>query len=142
MWLFKKKEYSSDEELLKHYKQSGNKDLFADLFKKHVSVVYGTCLFYLQDKDAKSQKILVYFNQQNDKPEGFIVLQPVGNALHIWATWSRIFDYDIFTKGLEEVKAIARQGGKTRVTFSSQRKGWERRAKLMGFKPQTWEFIL
>ena len=51
MWLFKKKEYNSDEELLKHYKQSGNKELFADLFKKHVSVVYGTCLFYLQDKD-------------------------------------------------------------------------------------------
>ena len=55
MWLFKKKEYNSDEELLKHYKQSGNKDLFADLFKKHVSVVYGTCLFYLQDKDEAQE---------------------------------------------------------------------------------------
>lgn len=71
MWLFKKKEYNSDEELLKHYKQSGNKDLFADLFKKHVSVVYGTCLFYLQDKaeaqDATMQlfeKLLVDIHKQ------------------------------------------------------------------------------
>ena len=92
--------------------------------------------------DCYENRSMLFMGIVNDKPEGFIVLQPVGNALHIWATWSRIFDYDIFTKGLEEVKAIARQGGKTRVTFSSQRKGWERRAKLMGFKPQTWEFIL
>jgi len=92
--------------------------------------------------DCYENRSMLFMGIVNDKPEGFIVLQPVGNALHIWATWSRIFDYDIFTKGLEEVKAIARQGGKTRVTFSSQRKGWERRARLMGFKPQTWEFIL
>ena len=92
--------------------------------------------------DCYENRSMIFMGIVNDKPEGFIVLQPVGNALHIWATWSRIFDYDIFTKGLEEVKAIARQGGKTRVTFSSQRKGWERRARLMGFKPQTWEFIL
>ena len=92
--------------------------------------------------DCYENRSMLFMGIVNDKPEGFIVLQPVGNALHIWATWSRIFDYGIFTKGLEEVKAIARQGGKTRVTFSSQRKGWERRARLMGFKPQTWEFIL
>ena len=63
MWLFKKKEYSSDEELLKHYKQSGNKDLFADLFKKHVSVVYGTCLFYLQDKDEAQDATMQLFEK-------------------------------------------------------------------------------
>ncbi|MES2760942.1 MAG: sigma-70 family RNA polymerase sigma factor [Bacteroidota bacterium] len=63
MWLFKKKEYSNDEELLKHYKQSGNKDLFADLFKKHVSVVYGTCLFYLQDKDEAQDATMQLFEK-------------------------------------------------------------------------------
>ncbi len=63
MWLFKKKEYSSDEELLKHYKQSGNKELFADLFKKHVSVVYGTCLFYLQDKDEAQDATMQLFEK-------------------------------------------------------------------------------
>ena len=63
MWLFKKKEYNSDEELLKHYKQSGNKELFADLFKKHVSIVYGTCLFYLQDKDEAQDATMQLFEK-------------------------------------------------------------------------------
>jgi RNA polymerase sigma factor (sigma-70 family) len=63
MWLFKKKEYNSDEELLKDYKQSGNKELFADLFKKHVSVVYGTCLFYLQDKDEAQDATMQLFEK-------------------------------------------------------------------------------
>ena len=63
MWLFKKKEYSSDEELLKHYKESGNKELFADLFKKHVSVVYGTCLYYLQDKAEAQDATMQLFER-------------------------------------------------------------------------------
>jgi RNA polymerase sigma-70 factor (ECF subfamily) len=64
MWLFKKKkENVSDEELLLQYKQSGNKELFADLFKKHVSVVYGTCLFYLQDKDEAQDATMLLFEK-------------------------------------------------------------------------------
>jgi hypothetical protein len=45
-------------------------------------------------------------------------------------------------QAMKEIQAIAKQGGKSKVTFSSQRKGWERRARAMGFQPQTWEFIL
>jgi len=63
MWLFKKKEYSSDEELLRHYKKSGDKELFADLFKKHVSMVYGTCLFYLQDKNEAQDATMQLFEK-------------------------------------------------------------------------------
>jgi RNA polymerase sigma-70 factor (ECF subfamily) len=63
MWLFKKKEYNSDEELLKQYKQTGNKEIFADLFKKHVTVVYGSCLFYLQDKDEAQDATMQLFEK-------------------------------------------------------------------------------
>ena len=63
MWLFKKKQYNSDEELLFHYKQNGNKELFSELFKKHVSVVYGTCLFYLQDKDSAQDATMQLFEK-------------------------------------------------------------------------------
>jgi len=63
MWLFKKKEYLSDEALLKEYKQTGNKELFADLFKKHVTVVYGTCLFYLQNKDEAQDATMQLFEK-------------------------------------------------------------------------------
>lgn len=73
---------------------------------------------------------------------GFVVLQPVGNMLHIWATWSTSNDKALFQQAWKEIQAIAKQGGKEKITFSSQRKGWERNAKALGFKPQTWEFKL
>ena len=63
MWLFKKKEYVSDEELLKRYKETSNKEVFADLFKKHATVVYGTCLFYLQDKDEAQDATMQLFEK-------------------------------------------------------------------------------
>lgn len=63
MWFFKKKEYTSDEEILKYYKQTGDKEVFADLFKKHVTVVYGTCLFYLQDKDEAQDATMQLFEK-------------------------------------------------------------------------------
>lgn len=63
MWFFKKKVYASDEELLKCYKQSGNKELFAELFKKYVSVVYGSCLFYLQNKDEAQDATMQLFEK-------------------------------------------------------------------------------
>lgn len=64
MWLFKKKkEYVSDEALLLDFKQSGDKDLFAELFKKHVTTVYGTCLFYLQDKDEAQDATMILFEK-------------------------------------------------------------------------------
>jgi hypothetical protein len=47
-----------------------------------------------------------------------------------------------FTQAFQEIQAIARQGGKSKVTFSSERKGWERRARAMGYKPSTWEYKL
>jgi hypothetical protein len=68
--------------------------------------------------------------------------EPIGNTLHVWASWSTINDNTLFHQAWQEIQAIAKQGGKSKVTFSSQRKGWERRARLMGLKPQTWEYTL
>ena len=78
----------------------------------------------------------------NNKAVGFVVLQPVGDALHVWASWSTINDQTLFYQAFQEIQALAKQGGKTKVTFNSERKGWERRARQMGFKPQTWEYTL
>jgi RNA polymerase sigma-70 factor (ECF subfamily) len=44
--------------LLASYKESGNKNVFADLFKNHVNTIYGTCLFYLQDKDDAKDEVM------------------------------------------------------------------------------------
>ena len=92
--------------------------------------------------DCYENRSMVFLTITDNKPYGFVVLQPIGNTLHIWAAWSIINNEELQNKAFQEIQAIAKQGGKSKVTFSSQRKGWERRARAMGFQPQTWEYIL
>jgi hypothetical protein len=60
--------------------------------------------------------------------------------MHVWVTWMNINDNKLLEQTFEEAKVISKQNGKSTITFTSQRKGWERKAKQMGFKPLTWEF--
>jgi hypothetical protein len=92
--------------------------------------------------DCYENRSMLFVGLLDNKPVGFVVLQPIGDTLHVWATWSTLNDETLFYQAWKEIQAIAKQGGKSRVTFSSQRKGWERKARALGFKPQTWEFIL
>jgi hypothetical protein len=99
--------------------------------------------------DCYENRSMLFIGQRNidistnaSELVGFVVLQPMGDTLHVWATWSTINDNTLFQQAWKEIQAIAKQGGKSRVTFSSQRKGWERKARLMGFIPQTWEYKL
>jgi len=85
---------------------------------------------------------MVFLAITNNQPYGFVVLQPIGNALHVWAAWSSINDELLLQQAWQEIQQIAKQGNKTKVTFTSQRRGWDRKAIQMGFKPSTWEFIL
>jgi hypothetical protein len=78
----------------------------------------------------------------NKEPYGFVVLQPIGKAMHVWAAWSSINNEDLLQEAWQEIQAIAKQGSKSKITFTSQRRGWDRKALQMGFKPSTWEFIL
>jgi hypothetical protein len=68
--------------------------------------------------------------------QGFMVLQPNGKELHIWAAYSS--NHQDVLDGLEHAKAIAKQGGCDKLTFSSVRRGWEKSARLLGFKPKVW----
>jgi len=92
--------------------------------------------------DCYENRSMVFLTITDNKPYGFVVLQPINNTLHIWAAWSAINNEELQNQAMKEIQAIAKQGGKSKVTFSSQRKGWERRARAMGFQPQTWEYIL
>ena len=92
--------------------------------------------------DCYENRSMLFLGIVDNKAVGFVVLQPIGNTLHVWATWSTLNDETLFHQAWQEIQAIAKQGNKSRVTFSSQRRGWERKAREMGFKPQTWEFIL
>jgi hypothetical protein len=85
---------------------------------------------------------MLFLGLVDNKPVGFVVLQPIGNTLHVWATWSTLNDKTLFQQAWQEIQAIAKQGSKTRITFTSQRRGWDKKALQMGFKPSTWEFTL
>lgn len=68
MWLFKKRDNDSlsnksDEDLIFLFKESGDKNIFAELFKKNVNAIYGTCLFYLQDKEEAKDAVMNIFEK-------------------------------------------------------------------------------
>ena len=63
MWLFKKKNTLSDEELVMNYFNTGNKQLVGDLFEKHVKTVFGVCLFYFRDKDQAKDAVMQIFEK-------------------------------------------------------------------------------
>lgn len=92
--------------------------------------------------DCYEQRSMLFMGIVDNKPVGFVVLQPIGNRLHVWAAWSLLNDDALFMQAFHEIQQIAKQGGKTKVTFNSERRGWERKARQMGFKPQTWEYTL
>jgi hypothetical protein len=92
--------------------------------------------------DCYENRSMLLIGIVDKQPVGFVVLQPIGNALHVWAAWSTLNDEQLFKQAFQEIQLIAKQSGKSRVTFSSERRGWERKARELKFKPQTWEFIL
>lgn len=69
---------------------------------------------------------------------GFFVLQHNENKLHVWAAWTLENNYKIVDEGLKYVKNLANQIGAKYLTFSSHRRGWQRRAKNYGFAPNQY----
>lgn len=63
MWLFKKRDFATDEELALDYYNTGNKDLVGQLFEKHVKTVFGVCLFYFKDKDVAKDAVMQIFEK-------------------------------------------------------------------------------
>ncbi len=91
--------------------------------------------------DCYENRSMLFLAIVDNIPQGFAVLQPIGNTLHVWAAWSTLSEQH-FTQAFKEIQEIAKQGGKSKVTFTSTRKGWERKAREMGYRPSTWEYIL
>lgn len=92
--------------------------------------------------DCFENRSMLFIAIENNQKAGFVVLQPMGNALHVWAAWSLFEDDTNLAGAWEEIKQIAKNGNKKRITFTSARKGWNRRAKHFGMTPSTWELIL
>ena len=63
MWLFKKRDFATDEELAQQYFTTGDKELVGLLFEKHVKTVFGVCLFYFRDKDVAKDAVMQIFEK-------------------------------------------------------------------------------
>lgn len=89
--------------------------------------------------DCYEQRSMLWIFFKEDKPCAFMVLQPNGKNMHMWAAWSDGTVKDILEIGLQQAINISKQGGCTNLTFSSVRKGWEHKARELGFTPDTWK---
>ena len=84
--------------------------------------------------DCFNQRSMLWAFIERNIVLGFVVLQPMGDNLHIWCAFGK-GDFDA---GLDHVLRIAREGGAKTISFDSWRKGWDRKAKALGFRPRKW----
>lgn len=65
MFLFRKKDISKKEDgvLLQEYRQSGDKNLVGELFKRYAHLTLGSCAFYLEDKEAAKDAVMQIFDK-------------------------------------------------------------------------------
>ena len=88
--------------------------------------------------DCFNQKSLLFVLIENNRYEGFFILQPMGETLHLWAAYSLENSYEVVENALKYIKGMAREANVKNITFSSHRRGWDRRAKAYGFRPNKW----
>ncbi len=88
--------------------------------------------------DCFNQKAMLWVVLKDNHFNGFFILQPMGQELHVWAAWTLENDYQVVQKGLQFIKSMASEDNVKYLTFSSHRPGWERRAKAYGFRPRKW----
>jgi hypothetical protein len=84
--------------------------------------------------DCFNQRSMLWAFVEDNTVVGFVVLQPMGDNLHIWVAYGK-GDFDA---GMDHVLRIARDGGAKTISFDSWRKGWDKKAKALGFRPRKW----
>ena len=88
--------------------------------------------------DSINNKSMVWVCIDNNKYEGFFILQPMGTTMHVWAGYTLENNQQIVENGLKYIKILASQANAKFITFSSHRNGWQRRAAQLGFRPRQW----
>ena len=88
--------------------------------------IYADCVF---------QRSMLWLFIENDRALGFVVLQPKEDkTLHIWCAYAN--EPNHMKRAFIEIQNISKQGNMEKITFDSWRKGWEKMAKELGFKPR------
>lgn len=97
---------------------------------------------YIQEEVFAScymQKSMLWVFYQDDL-EGFTVLTPEGDNLFVWIIWGKNpQSKETVKECFNLIKNIAKQGGAKTITFGSQRLGWDKVARELGFTPRLWQ---
>ena len=88
--------------------------------------------------DCFNQKSMLWVLHENGQFVGFFILEPQGNTMHVWVAWTLENNEQVVKNGLKYIKELCSQGGMKYLSFSSHRKGWEKRSKQYGFRPRQW----
>lgn len=88
---------------------------------------------------------LLYVGFVSNYYVGFVVVTPTigwnGPQLHTWLLYNR-GERDVLDTFLPDLIEIAKVRGAQRITMSSPRKGWERRAVALGFHPTLQHYAM
>ncbi len=63
VFLRKKSTDESDEELLRRYREGGDIGVLGRLYERHMHLVYGVCLKYLEDREAAKDEVMNIFEK-------------------------------------------------------------------------------
>jgi len=63
MKLFNKKDTRTDEEILQAYQANGDTQLIGILYIRYAKMVYGSCLFYLRDRQKSADAVMSIFEK-------------------------------------------------------------------------------
>ena len=90
--------------------------------------------------DLKEGRANLYLTIENKYFTGYIITQTLEDKLHVWAAYNT--NNDVLKDGLEATKELAKQQGLSEITFISPRRGWDKIAPKLGFKPSQWVYKL
>lgn len=88
--------------------------------------------------DLITGKAHIYFAFENDYWQGYFIVQQINDSLHIWAVYGK--NTNLFKEGMDALTQLAHSSGLNKITFSTVRRGWDRVAPKLGFKPKTWVY--
>ena len=89
--------------------------------------------------DCYEGRSTLWIATQGDINTGLMVLQQAGTTMHVWAVYMASGD---IMEGFNHIKEICKIAKCNRITFSSNRSGWTRKAKAMGFSQKVWELTI
>lgn len=83
-----------------------------------------------------TQTSMLWIGYLFNKPSCMFILEPLGDTVGISIAWSE--SESVADEALKHIEGIAKQGNAKYLEFRTWRRGWEKRARQMGFRPRAW----